>query len=131
MIQVNINDKLLRLPMEELCKEKFSENINNNVIDLSDLDDNNRYLKINELFDFVAKSFVIIFDKVEKDDSSEEEYSELKSKMISADNLQKFFYKRGEIDKSINVINKILEKLLTFYEYMINKDIEEENIMKR
>ena len=89
-----------------------------------------RYKKIAELFDRVSKSFVMFMDQMEEDPYFEDKdlSKELRGKIDPVDRLQKYFYKTGNLEKSIKIINELMENMLKLYNKVLYED--KENVKK-
>ena len=130
MLNVRINKNIYELPLGDLYKKNFFEYIHDDVLELDSV---TNYRVYDELFDYVAKSFTVIYGTDEGkaffiNEADEEEAFELRRRMPSLDNLQRFFVKRREEGKAIRIIRDFLVELLAFNK-RIMKDYS--NKMKR
>ena len=124
MLKIKLNNRVYELPLGELYKDKFNIYINNDILDLNDLDTNIKYRKTNELFDFVTKSFQMFMYSYNQEPGFK--YSnkvlDITRKVEPTDHLQRFFAKNNNLDKSIEIMNKLIEEELAFYNSFIQED---------
>ncbi len=119
MLQVKIDDKLYELPLGELFKDRLSKYINDGIVEPDKLDDLHKYRVYDILFEFVAKAFTMIYGPMEDDNSfkskSDAEKSfDLRRRIASVDDVQRFIFERGNVRKSTELIKKFLVELLEF-----------------
>ena len=129
MVQVKIKDRYYELPMGDLYERRFSNYIHDGVIDLSGLDLEEKYKKIDELFGFVARSFVVVYgDMAEENEDMYHgaEIADICRRFDSIDRRQKFNYEKGNVERSIQIIESFIEEILI----LRNMIFDEEKAMK-
>ncbi len=130
MIKVMINNNEYPLIMGDLYSNMFSSYMNGDVIYLDNLNLPLRYKKVDELFGFVVRSFVVLLGDMQEE-NEEMEYSndifELRKKIDSVDRMQRFFHEKGNDMKSIQLMNDLMEKMLILYKKIF---INDQNITK-
>ena len=129
MVQIKLNDKYYILPMGDVYKDNFSNCLFGDLIDFSWLDLEERYRKVDELFGFVSRSFVVAFADMEEDGLDSKyapEIANICQKIDSLDRRQKFIYEHGNIERSIQIILGFIEEMLI----LKDKILDEEKVMR-
>ena len=126
MLQVKINNKIYELPLGELYRDRFSAHITKDILCFDNIEDNInlKYNKVSELFGFVTKSFQMVIGSMEEDCNYKyaKDSLELRKKVEPVDHLQRFYYKKGRLDKSIDLMNNLMEEMLKLYVKTMDED---------
>jgi len=125
MLSIKMGNRIYELPLGELYRDRFIKYINGDILDLNNVNDSDKYQVYDSIFDFVAKSFTMIYGVMEEEGSFKyKKVSEdIRRRIDPVDRIQKFYIKNGQVDKSIKTISVFVEEMLKFNE-MVK---EEEN----
>ncbi len=121
MLKIRLNNRVYELPLGELYRDKFSIYIKDDILDLNNLETNIKYRKTNELFSSVKKCFQMFMRSYFEEPSFKygNKVQEITRKEEPTDHLQRFFAKNNNLEKSIELMNKLIEKELIFYNNFI------------
>ena len=127
MLYYSINNKVYELELGDYYEDLASPYLHGQFLDFENLNLEEKYQQIDKLFGFVARSFVIAFGGYpdeEPDYKYSEEIREICRRISSVDRLQKFLHQRGNIERSIILINEFVEQILALREKMLTEEKE-------
>lgn len=116
MLYYKMGKEIKYLPLGEIFENKFSKYIKNNVISLAEIEDLKEYYYYTDLlFGYICNIFTII-EQDNEAESLQNEKMEILSSIETTDRLQKFLYRKGKVQQSINYMNQFIYRILQFYE---------------
>lgn len=125
MAQVKINNNVYTLIMGDLYANNFSSYMEGDIINLDNLDLPLRYKEVDNLFGWIARSFVVLLGDMQEENEEMEyakEIAEIRSRMSSVDHLQKFMHEKGNDLRSIEIMNNFIEQMLVTYKKVFESD---------
>lgn len=134
MLYYSIHDKVYEINVGDYYENKISNYRHGELLEFDNLDLEERYQKIDELFGFVVRAFVVAFGGI-PDDEPDYKYAEeihgITSRVSSVDRLQKFVHQRGNTLRSIELIHEFMEQILSLRDKMLNEEKEQTNELGR
>jgi len=117
------------LPSASLYIDRFSYIDGDTLYIPNNVDIETRYEEVKKLYFFVSGT-ICSFDEDEfYPVDLLEEKADIRKRINSVSSLEKFFYKKGEIDKSIKVMLDLTKVMLVHNEKLMNSDIEETKVL--
>ena len=125
MLYYSINDKVYELHLGEYYESKVGRYLHGQFLDFDDLDLEEKYQKIDQLFGFVVRAFVAAFGGYpdeRPDYVYSEEIREICSRIPSVDRLQKFVHQKGNTERSIELIHEFMDRILSLNDKMLAEE---------
>ncbi len=123
MLKAKLDNKIYELPLGDIYRDRFTAYISGDLLDCDYLISERQYNAINLLFGFVANGLTIMGTEGYPPELLPEK-QEILSRMSQVDHLQKYFAKQGQVDKSIELICKLLKVMLEHHEKLVHPNKE-------
>ena len=117
-MKIRINDSNYDLTnMSIMWDNDFKDYIKEDVIDVSNLELNDKYKVINKLFNNIYNDIVLL--------GNDGDFLVFGQKIREIDQLQQFLFEKGNIDSAIKYLEDGITYMLNFYKKLQNEDVEE------
>ena len=127
MASVVIDGNTYILPLGDVYIGYF-ENVVDDCIVFDELDIESNYKKMDKLFGFVANSLCMMDESEGYPDELLDEKLNIRKRIDSVDRLQKYFYKNGNVEKSISMIKDFLIVMLVHNQKLMDFDKKERRV---
>lgn len=118
-MKVRINDNNYDLTDASIMWYKdFEDYTKDDVIDVSNLELNDKYKATNKLFNNIYNDIAGISD-------DNDNFLVFGSKVREIDELQKFLFDKKEVENAIKYLENGITYMLTFYKELLNENVEE------
>ena len=129
MVYVRLNNKDFELPLAELYINDIKNYVHGGVLDFSGFDIETKYNVVDYLFGYLSRTFIMTLGDIQ-DTFPEHKYApaigKLRSRMDPVDRMQKYCRENGNTEKSVEIMCKFMEEMLTLWDAVK----EEENNME-
>ena len=128
MLYYSVNGEKCTLPLAELYKDRFAAYTNGDVVCFDSIEEEEKYKQVDELFGFVAKSFVVTLGEMQDSIPGfryAAEVQKIRERIASVDRLQRFFHEDGHTVKSIEMMEKFVFEMCQLAEKVDKEEKQE------